>query len=242
MLSELRGGALGAGELKTLETFPKNFADLPNDSGDAQYQVDLPDDSGQDVTPKSSDIISQNGDSKEHELPEKMEQITIKFKFPDNADSAQKKEFYRQLKAQERGLNSQSVAENMKNRQEYQLRKSETGNGRLPEAGIAQQRAREKAVAQRIQSNQKKGMTFGDAKREADAWIQTQAALHNPDQIAGGNPLTVSRMGDKNINSSIGGQWSSRVVQLADAVNKFAQDYSNPELDRIKMNVKLEVE
>ncbi len=237
-----REGQPDTSDLNVQEVPQKDFVDLPDDSGDTLYQVDLPNDSGEDIAPQLSDEASQNVDNKERELPERMEQVVIKFKYPENADDKQKKEFNRQLKAQERGLNSQSVAENMKNRQDYQLRKSETGSGRLPEAGIAQQRAREKAVAQRIQSNQKKGMSYGEAKEEADNWIQTQAALHNPDQIAGGNPLTVSRMGDKNINSSIGGQWSPRVTQLAEAVDKFAQSYSKAELKRIKMNVKLEVE
>ena len=239
---ETREGALESGELKSLEASPQNFADLPNDSGDLIYRAYLPDDSCQTATPKLSDIVPPNNDNKERKSFERMEQAIIKFKYPENVNAAQKKEFDRQLKAQERGINSQTVAENIKNRREYQLRKAETGNGRLPEAGIAQQRAREKAITQRIQSNQKKGMNFSEAKREADAWIQTQAALHNPDQIAGGNPLTVSRMGDKNINSSIGGQWSSRVVLLDSAVNQFVQEHPNQDLAQIKMNVKLEAE
>lgn len=175
------------------------------------------------------------------ELPERMKQICIYFKCPEGID---RNEFIRQLKAQERGLNRQSVAENMENRKNYQERKeaSETGNGRAKEASEAQRITREKAYHSRLASNIKAGMSYIEAKASADAWIKTQAALHNPDQIAGGNPVKVSRMGDAKVNSSIGSQWKSRVGQLESATKEFAKNYSVDELSQIKMNVRLEVE
>ena len=165
--------------------------------------------------------------------------IIIVFKCPEGMD---RKEFIRQLKAQERGLNSQTVAENMDNREQFQQRKNETGNGRdVSEGKKAQDIAREKAIQSRIESNQKNGMSYSEAKAEAQEWIKTQAALHNPDQIAGGDPGKVSRMGDTNVNSSIGAQWKTRVGQLADGVNAFANDKTRDELENTKMNVKLVV-
>ena len=47
-------------------------------------------------------------------------------------------------------------------------------------------------------------MSFREAKDKAEKWLSSQAALHNPDQIAGGNPMNVSGLGDKGVNSSIG--------------------------------------
>lgn len=177
------------------------------------------------------------------DVPEKMQPpIVVKFKCPEGLDRA---EFARQLKGQERGLNSQSVAENMKNRMAYQERKeaNETGNGRALEGAEAQKRAREKALQSRIASNmEKKNMSYKEAKEEAYSWIKTQAALHNPDQIAGGDPGKVSRMGDAKVNSSIGSQWRSRVGQIRNETNEFAKAYSEEELKKIKMNVKLEAE
>ena len=163
----------------------------------------------------------------------------IEFKCPMGMD---KKEFTRQLKAQERGLNSQTVLENIKNREAFEQRKLETGNGRDLETGKkAQEIARQKATQSRIETNQKKGMSYSEAKAEANEWIKTQAALHNPDQIAGGEPSKVSRMGDANVNSSIGSQWRTRVEQLDSSVKEFAKNRSQEELANTRMNVKLVV-
>lgn len=169
---------------------------------------------------------------------ERMEpQITIEFICPEGMD---KKEFSRQLKGQERGLNSQTLIENMENRAAFERRKMETGNGRdLSEGKKAQDIAREKATQSRVESNQKNGMSYSEAKAEAEKWIKTQSALHNPDQIAGGNPAKVSRMGDSNVNSSIGSQWRTRVDQLAKGVEDYAKNKTREELENTKMNVKL---
>jgi len=180
----------------------------------------------------------KGNDLKEIRKFEKMEpQIVIMFICPDGMD---KKEFTRQLKGQERGLNSQTLAENMANRAAFEQRKAETGNGRdLSEGKKAQDIAREKATQSRIESNQKNGMSYSEAKAEAKEWIKTQAALHNPDQIAGGDPTRVSRMGDSNVNSSIGSQWRTRVEQLEKGVKDYAKDKTREELENTKMNVKL---
>ncbi len=161
----------------------------------------------------------------------------IEFKCPDGVD---KKEFIRQLKGQERGLNSQTVAENMKNRNEFLKRKMETGNGRDLESGKkAQDIQRQKALQSRIDTNQKKGMSYKEAKAEAEGWIKTQAALHNPDQIAGGDPSKVSRMGDAKVNASIGSQWRTKVKELEAGINEYAKGKSPEELARTKLNVRL---
>lgn len=166
--------------------------------------------------------------------------IVIKFKIPDGMD---KKEFLRQLKAQERGLNSQSLAENMDNREAFNKRKEETGNGRdVEKSSRAQKETREKALQSRIEKNQSNGMSYKEAKIEAESWIKTQAAIHNPDQIAGGRPDKVSRMGDSRVNSSLGGQWKSRVDTLAKGVEDFANGKTRAELEVTKMNIKLEIE
>ncbi|MEE0878983.1 MAG: polymorphic toxin type 15 domain-containing protein [Treponemataceae bacterium] len=165
--------------------------------------------------------------------------IVIKFKCPERCNPT---EFQRQLKGQERGLNSQTLSENMKNRDAYNKRKSETGNGRDPEGQKAQDIARQKAFHSRIESNQKKGMSYSDAKKEAIDWISKQAALHNPDQVAGGDPNKVSRMGDARVNSSIGAQWPSRVKQLKEGIDQYTKGKTSEELSKTKLNVKLEME
>lgn len=176
------------------------------------------------------------------EIPERMEPpVVIKFKCPDGCDP---KEFDRQLKGQERGLNSQTIKENVENREKYNQRKQETGNGRDPEGRRAQDLARQKAYYSRIESNQKNGMSYQEAKKEADSWISTQAALHNPDQIAGGDAKHVSRMGDASVNSSIGSQWRNggRVDKLDQSIKEYSKDKSPDELATTKLNVRLERE
>lgn len=165
--------------------------------------------------------------------------IVIKFKCPEGYDP---KEFLRQLKAQERGLNRQTISENVKNRESYNKLKNETGNGRDPESKKAQEIARQKAYQSRIETNQKKGMSYSEAKKEATDWIKTQAALHDPDQVAGGNPNKVSRMGDARVNSSIGAQWPSRVKHLKEGIDQYAKGKTSEELSKTKLNVKLEME
>lgn len=218
---------------------------LPKEVGERAESDKLPDEVGEkngkkDVVDKNKNDVSSVREMKD--IPEKMQpSIVIKFKYPEKCDKA---EFRRQVKAQERGINGQSVAENRRNREAYQERKeqSEVGNGRAKEAAEAQKRVRDKAYQSHIASNMKKGMSYREAKVDADTWIKSQAALHNPDQIAGGDPNKVSRMGDARVNSSIGSQWRARVQQLDKAVKQYAEGRSEEELLRTKMNVKLEVE
>lgn len=190
---------------------------------------------------KTENLTGNKSETKEVKKLERMQPpIEIKFKCPEGMD---KKEFSRQLKAQERGLNSQTIAQNMDNRAAFEQRKADTGNGRdVSEGKKAQEIAREKALHSRIETNQKKGMSYSEAKKEAEGWIKTQAALHNPDQIAGGDPTKVSRMGDANVNSSIGSQWRTRVGQLSEELEDYAKDKSREQLENTKMNVKLVVE
>lgn len=207
---------------------------------DQLKELDKPLNSKEEVK-KDSEVQKIAGQEAEKvEKIEKMEPpIEIEFKCPEGMD---KKEFTRQIKAQERGLNSQTVLENRNNRAAFEQRKLESGNGRDLESGKkAQDIARQKASQSRIESNQKKGMSYSEAKTEAEAWMKNQAALHNPDQIAGGDPAKVSRMGDANINSSIGSQWRTRVDKLKEGVDDFAKNKSAEELANIKMNVKLTV-
>lgn len=180
-----------------------------------------------------------NPDVKFNEYQRMEPPTIIQFKCPEGID---KNEFIKQLKGQERGLNSQTIKENVENRETYQKRKIETGEGRLQESGFAQQREREKAEASRIKTNMQKGMSPNDAKKEANEWLKTQDALHYPDQIAGGNPLHVSKMGDRSVNRSIGAQWNSKVTELDKAIKEYSKGLSEDEISKIKLNFRLEME
>lgn len=162
--------------------------------------------------------------------------VRIFFKCPDSCD---KDEFNRQVKGQEDGLNNLTIGEFLRNRKRYEENKRDT-----KEAPGAQQRAREEARADKIAELRKGGMSREDAENAADKWLETQDALHDPDQVAGGNPNHVTGMGDKNVNRSIGGQWDTRAKQLKAAVEAYIEENHIPEeeWDNIKMNVNLNVE
>ena len=64
--------------------------------------------------------------------------------------------------------------------------------------------------------------------------MKTLAALHNPDMIAGGKDA-VTTMGDRGVNSSIGGQWKDKVKDL----DASAKQVPESERATTKMNVKL---
>ncbi|WP_373696011.1 polymorphic toxin type 15 domain-containing protein [Bacillus mycoides] len=114
-------------------------------------------------------------------------------------------EFARQLKDQEKGMNELTVDEYLKNCERY------IAQGRAIEGNAVQQAAREEAYVQKVNELQREGLTLSNAKKKAKEWLDTQATLHTPDQIAGGKAEIIGGMGDKRINSSIGSQWRYRI-------------------------------
>lgn len=147
------------------------------------------------------------------------------------------KEFYEQLKAQEKGINDLTVGEYLENRTKFE----EIGRGN----GAAQDAARKKLSLQMQDSIEagllKNKIAPPDAERMAaertKEIMNSLAALHDPDMIAGGHDK-IGGMGDKKVNSSIGSQWSKegRVTEM-DAAAKKALAEQGPDA---KMNVTLE--
>ena len=142
-------------------------------------------------------------------------------------------EFERQLKGQEKGLNSLTVYEFLQNRDRY------IDKGRAPEGNAAQKAAREKAKLDKIGELREKGLSRKEAEDQASKWIKGQAALHNPDQIAGGNPTDITGMGDTRINSSLGSQWKNNVNEFDKKVRDSTAKMTEAEKKIIKLNVKL---
>jgi len=74
-------------------------------------------------------------------------------------------------------------------------------------------------------------MDFAAAAKQAKDWLKTQAVLHNPDQVVGGNSKNVSVLGNKNINSSIGSQWRwNRADSLFKQIYEQSPEYTKREL------------
>lgn len=143
-------------------------------------------------------------------------------------------EFERQLAGQQAGMNELSIHDFLTNRDGYLAR-----GGRDPAGDIAQEAARKEALIAKTEELRGTGLSRADAKSQAEDWLKTQAALHNPDQIAGGFADRITDMGDRNINSSIGSQWRTRIGALDDHIRTFAEGLSEAERKAIRMNVSL---
>lgn len=151
----------------------------------------------------------------------RIDEKTINFKFNDKYDYD---EFMRQLKNQEKGMNDLSIDEFLKNRENYKL------NGRSTEANKLQKEFREIALADKIEELMETGVSFNDANSQAKDWLKDLAVLHDPDQVAGGNPLNLTGLGDKGVNSSIGSQWQYKIKDLEEFVLHQSQNMTELEL------------
>jgi Novel toxin 15/Domain of unknown function (DUF4157) len=129
-------------------------------------------------------------------------------------------EYQDQLSGQQSGLNKLQVDKWAANRAAYVARAAAGGSGRDPKGATAQKKFREQERTRIIAENIAAGMTPAKAEREAAKFMKTQAALHDPDQIAGGDPTKIKKLGSKYINSSIGSQWKTNVADMDKAVAK----------------------
>lgn len=130
------------------------------------------------------------------------------------------KEYARQLKRQEDAINNMSAKEFSSAREMFNETKQKTGgSGRNPLADKAQRdyrRDRRKEIEKSIyESKRNKGVVpkiaKAEAKAESSMIMEKLAALHEPDMIAGGwTKPAPTGLGDKPINSAIGGSWGHK--------------------------------
>ena len=153
------------------------------------------------------------------------------------------KQFYKQIKNQENGINDLTVGQYLNNREKY------LSLGRDGVSSGSAQRAAGKKLQKKLVDQFKEELIENDiaigkrateiAKERANEAMSSLAALHDPDMIAGGfdkiSTSVNSGMGNTNINSSLGSQWKGRVsdmdVAAKDALKKYGPD--------AKMNVSL---
>ncbi|MEI3605172.1 polymorphic toxin type 15 domain-containing protein [Pseudogracilibacillus sp. SE30717A] len=164
-----------------------------------------------------------------HEVP-RINKIEVKFKKNLSHDS---EEFVRQLKDQEKAMNELTVDEYLKNRERY------IEEGRALEGNAAQRAEREKQLNKKIKELRKEGLSRKEAEKQAQEWMRTKAVVHNPDQIAGGNPLSIGGLGDKRVNSSIGSQWKYRIDILDNKIRESAKNMTEAERKSTYLNVQL---
>lgn len=150
------------------------------------------------------------------------------------------KEFYEQLKGQEKGLNDLTVKQYLDNRAEYE----KIGRGSAAAQEAKRQRLTEEINQSVLASLENRGILGKKADEIASAKtaeiMSSLAALHDPDMVVGGE-REVARFGDRKVNSSIGSQWAkeSRVAEMdraaQDALKRYGPDAKmNVSLDRCK--------
>ena len=175
----------------------------------------------------------------------KMELITVDepFKPGEGHDVA---EFERQIKGQQEGMNKLTVDDFIKNRDAYTTKLAEEKaagkkkpTGRSKESGKAQERYRQKALDKKIEELEDSGMDYNKAKEEAEKYMSDKAALHDPDQVAGGFDDRLTGMGDSKINSSIGRQWQDRIGQIDSKVREAAENMTEAERKSTYLNAHL---
>lgn len=158
--------------------------------------------------------------------------LKLKKPFKRNSNHS-KDDFVKQIKAQEKGLNDLSLEEFINNRKDYKKR------GRSKDAAKAQIEFRELELKKKIKELRKNGFPEEDAKEKAKEWMKDMAALHDPDQIAGGFGRKIVELGNKRVNSSLGSQWKNRIGDLDNMVNEVAKKMSADDLKLTKLNVEL---
>nr|WP_260601895.1 T7SS effector LXG polymorphic toxin [Bacillus sp. SDF0016] len=174
--------------------------------------------------------VKSAGNVKHLEDAPRIKEIEVNFKRNVKHDS---EEFARQLKDQEKGMNELTVDEYLKNRDRY------IAEGRAIEGNAAQKMARQEALKDKIAELRKQGLSRAAATKQATEWLETKAALHNPDQIAGGRADIIGGLGDKKVNSSIGSQWKYRIDVADEQIRGIAKNMSSEQLKNTYLNVKL---
>jgi hypothetical protein len=141
----------------------------------------------------------------EEPVPERMPEKKLPCFKPEQLPASKMAEMDRQLVGQEAGLNKMTVQEYLDGRDAYKL------NGRGDPAVAREARAQ---YQDRLEQNLiRQGMDPDDAAEEASKAMNTLAALHNPDQVAGGANV-IGDFGDSEVNSTIGRNWSRNIPEL----------------------------
>jgi len=133
----------------------------------------------------------------------------------DRLPASKGDEFVRQLKGQEGGLNRLTVEEYLEN----------IANPQKRDKTIAAQARAELSIEIRLRLEKEYMTTMSPAKakalakKHAQETMSTLAALHNPDLSAGGRDI-IADFGDRQVNSSIGPQWKSKINGIKAAAER----------------------
>jgi len=140
-------------------------------------------------------------------------------------------EFERQLQGQEDGLNRLTVGEYLENIASPVSRNSATAQ--------KARKALKLSMHARFQKQFQKEMSPLDAEmaasRETARIMSNLAGLHNPDLRAGGKDI-IADFGDRQVNSSIGPQWVSKITRLKLAAEKIPESVRGVTFINVKLH------
>ncbi len=186
--------------------------------------------------------------------------VTISFLCPANLSQAGLRgEFTKQVEGQQEGLNKLSVPEWFTNRSSFlsagrsnseqrKFRENNKDSWLTSKAAEIQSRPYNQELLVQLRKviattelidlqdvTKTPRVAAARARTIAELIWTQQAALHDPDQNAGGNAAGLTGLGDKDVNSSIGSQWKDRVYLIDREVAKI------PEILRpdLKLNTRL---
>jgi uncharacterized protein DUF4157/putative RNase toxin 15 of polymorphic toxin system len=158
---------------------------------------------------------------------------------PDHVKAGLRSEFNTQVKGQETGLNALKLNAWETNVRAYEKLKEETGSGRSPEGAKKQEEFREKERKKLIAKEIKAGVSPKKAEANVDKIMKGLAALHDPDQIAGGDPAEIKRLGNRRINSSLGSQWKNKAAAFIKTIRDTVKGFAKKLLAKLYLNSKL---
>ncbi|WP_409261764.1 DUF6861 domain-containing protein, partial [Pseudomonas putida] len=140
-------------------------------------------------------------------------------------------EFDRQLGGQEKGMNNLTVQEFLQNIADPILRN--------PNNAKRARRDQEDAFINRFLEELLQDHDFLEAEelatKKAKREMSTIAALHNPDLFAGGKDI-IGGFGDRQVNSTIGPQWRTKIQSLAAAAKAVPISMRNNTFLNVKLH------
>ncbi|MFD1743838.1 polymorphic toxin type 15 domain-containing protein [Rhizobium helianthi] len=202
--------------------------ELASDVAKAEHRLKEAEEAGRNTRKAEKTAVedSKDGSRVVREIPIKDVEC---FNKPSNVKTD---ELLRQLKEQEDALNNTTAETLLARRQAIR-----DAGGTSPLRDIAaQSNARIRYEAERFDALRSAGKTRSEARSMVNAELETLAATHRLDIIAGGDPSDISGMGDRSVNSSMGSQWKGRRSQ---SLEDYAKDLDKNGVGKEKMRVKL---
>ena len=243
VLGGVRGGKQQYSEKKTaptsvgedtqsLERDITDWEKIRTSSTASEEQMLLEMEANGELTIRASEMGHSSVDMSVPRISEEPIELDMSFK----SDKVNVDEFYGQGHMQEDALNNLTVEEYFNN---YNSR---VQNGRAA-AGTEAQReyrfiAKEITTDDLMEANP--ALSYQEARKMATETYRKSAALHNPDQIAGGDPTQIHAIGGSRENSVFGALWGRgrRAEQLHDKIVELTENMTPEEMKMTRLHVK----